>query len=842
MKLSKYIWLAALPMLFTACQEDIQVEQSQKQGIYTLSCAMAGPDSRAQVMLGNQKDNVEYFQWNEGDKLNVIQQDAASTKLIQHEFSISEDYSNDYPTRTADFITTNPLTSINPFVAFYPNVGITTNTNDRIKIKLDNTITDYSDESWTAYFNKNMFMIGEGVVNDQMEPTNVTFKHLCSMFRITYTNQTTEDKVLKGILTDAPYCHTMEYRLFYAEVNAFQQGWEASGKVGLNFSNDVTIAPNESKDFYILFFPYSPYHASELMTKVGVKYANSRENYTPTYKEAKKTDLPVFAAGTRYWFKISETENGLVWDDTSQAQTVLLPNPELSMALQDMYGEENVVLMPNGHGVMKKEFADALTVLDFSGYENQKNITSLKGIDVFSNLEELYCSDSSLTGELKFYNRKLRRLDVSSNNLTYIEVNDLSELEYLNCSNNPNLGNGIIIAGTRLKELIFHHTGANNQAFIMQNYDVSTIENFDCGDNKFKSLDFTGYSSLKSVHASCNQLTSDKFVLPASETLIWLDLTLNSNITYIDLTQYPNLEYFYNQQNNVETLDVSKCPNLYLLYTNGNRMQELDLTQNKKLEHLFCDGQQNDIVLKLKLPEELMDRWNNEWKDSFYNVQLDESTSGGDSEETITIENPSFAQELKNQFGDDVTLQDGKAIMLKSFVESKDELWFWGVQSLTSLEGIKNFTNLQKLVLVYHNVSSLDVSGLKSLKVLECWEGTLESLDITGCTALEELYCQKNKLLSLDLTGCTNITKLNCEDNKLTSLDMTGCTKEEIDLLCGNQGAKIDEEITITVKLTEAMMDYWKKYLHDAGNNSVRVSIEGLEDSVVAPSIGKENW
>ena len=94
----------------------------------------------------------------------------------------------------------------------------------------------------------------------------------------------------------------------------------------------------------------------------------------------------------------------------------------------------------------------------------------------------------------------------------------------------------------------------------------------------------------------------------------------------------------------------------------------------------------------------------------------------------------------------------------------------------------------------------------------------------------------------MDLTGCTNITKLNCEDNKFTSLDMTGCTKEEIDLLCGNQGAKIDEEITITVKLTEAMMDYWKKYLHDAGNNSVRVSIEGLEDSVVAPSIGKENW
>lgn len=622
MKLNKYIWLAALPMAFTACQTDKLVEQSQEQGVYTLSCAMAGPDSRAQVMLGNSKDNVEYFQWNEGDKLNVIQQDAASTKLIQHEFSISEDYKNDSPTRTATFTTTNPLTSKNKFVAYYPNVGIVANTQDRVKIKLDNTIADYSEASWTAYFNKNMFMVGSGIVNDQFEPTEVSFRHLCSMFRITYTNQTAEDKLLKSILTDAPYCHTMEYRLFYDGVDVFQQGWEALGHVGLNFSNDVTIAPGESKDFYILFFPNSPYHASDLMTKVGVKYSNSRESYTPTYKEAKKTDLPVFAAGTRYWFKISETDNGLVWDDTSDVQTVLLPNRELSIALQDMYGEDNVNLMPNGHGVMKKEFADSLTVLNLSVYENKKNITSLKGVDVFSNLEELYCNDASLAGELKFYNRKLRRLDVSENDLTYIEVNDLSELEYLNCGYNPNLGNGIIIAGTRLKELIFCSTGANNQAFIMQNYDVSTIENFDCGNNKFTSLDFTGYDSLKYLHASSNQLTSESFVLPATDKLIWLDLTFNKDITSIDLTQYPNLEYFYNQQNNVTSLDVTKCPKLYLLFTNGNKLSELDLSQNNELQLLFCDGQQDDIVLKLKLPEHLMDKWNNEWKDSFTRVEL----------------------------------------------------------------------------------------------------------------------------------------------------------------------------------------------------------------------------
>ena len=110
--------------------------------------------------------------------------------------------------------------------------------------------------------------------------------------------------------------------------------------------------------------------------------------------------------------------------------------------------------------------------------------------------------------------------------------------------------------------------------------------------------------------------------MPATDKLIWLDLTFNKDITSIDLTQYPNLEYFYNQQNNVTSLDVTKCPNLYLLFTNGNKLSELDLSQNEKLQLLFCDGQQDDIVLKLKLPEHLMDKWNNEWKDSFTRVEL----------------------------------------------------------------------------------------------------------------------------------------------------------------------------------------------------------------------------
>ena len=42
MKLNKYIWLAAMPMLFAACQNDTLDEGlQQKDGIYTLSGKMS---------------------------------------------------------------------------------------------------------------------------------------------------------------------------------------------------------------------------------------------------------------------------------------------------------------------------------------------------------------------------------------------------------------------------------------------------------------------------------------------------------------------------------------------------------------------------------------------------------------------------------------------------------------------------------------------------------------------------------------------------------------------------------------------------------------------------------
>ena len=70
MNIKKYSWLAALPMIFTACQDDVLVEnQPQGQMIYSLSANVNGGNakSRAQIQLNNPLSGEEFFYWNEKD-------------------------------------------------------------------------------------------------------------------------------------------------------------------------------------------------------------------------------------------------------------------------------------------------------------------------------------------------------------------------------------------------------------------------------------------------------------------------------------------------------------------------------------------------------------------------------------------------------------------------------------------------------------------------------------------------------------------------------------------------------------------------------------------------------
>ena len=94
-------------------------------------------------------------------------------------------------------------------------------------------------------------------------------------------------------------------------------------------------------------------------------------------------------------------------------------------------------------------------------------------------------------------------------------------------------------------------------------------------------------------------------------------------------------------------------------------------------------------------------------------------------------------------------------------------------KNIANLKGIEYFTELTKLVCVYNQLASLDVSHNTALTDLRSYDNLLTSLDVSQNIALTALDCGFNQLTSLDVSHNTALIYLVCCGNQLTSLDIS---------------------------------------------------------------------
>lgn len=320
MNLKKYIWLAALPIAFTACQDEVLVENhNSEQGITTLFGIMDDglSDSRAQIALGNNNTKTEKFMWNVGDKFTLFQtwQEGAESLLYSiHPFTISNDYTYDKYGSKGAFSTDEPLVDGRNYVAFYPTeslVGEEANPNGYVSFGISDEIKDNTSDAWVKYFNENMFMQSIGTVAEGRR--DLYFNHLCGIIRITYTNATKVDHELKGIYVNGSLGVHRQFNLSEPNDNT---GDGNSLRHGVEFTDKAIVKAGESEDFYILFFPptiYGTVTTIEPMTEIFVDYDVAGENNhlssTPEQYQGKKFSYKGFEAGKCYWFKISGVGN-----------------------------------------------------------------------------------------------------------------------------------------------------------------------------------------------------------------------------------------------------------------------------------------------------------------------------------------------------------------------------------------------------------------------------------------------------------------------------------------------------------------------------------------------------
>ena len=94
---------------------------------------------------------------------------------------------------------------------------------------------------------------------------------------------------------------------------------------------------------------------------------------------------------------------------------------------------------------------------------------------------------------------------------------------------------------------------------------------------------------------------------------------------------------------------------------------------------------------------------------------------------------------------------------------------------ISDLKGIGYFDKITSLQCQNNDLSSLDLSRNRELRILYCYNNSLGSLDLSRNTKLTALECYNNSISSLDLKNNTNMVDLDLRNNKLTKLDLSSC-------------------------------------------------------------------
>lgn len=128
-----------------------------------------------------------------------------------------------------------------------------------------------------------------------------------------------------------------------------------------------------------------------------------------------------------------------------------------------------------------------------------------------------------------------------------------------------------------------------------------------------------------------------------------------------------------------------------------------------------------------------------------------------------------IAKDLANNYfkidlNEDGEIQESEALQVSSLDVSKS--------SISSLEGIKSFTNIQFLLCFQNQITSLDLSGLTNIQDLNFSNNQITSFDPTTLTNIISLACDFNQLTALDINNLPNLVFLGCANNQLTSLNI----------------------------------------------------------------------
>jgi len=267
-----------------------------------------------------------------------------------------------------------------------------------------------------------------------------------------------------------------------------------------------------------------------------------------------------------------------------------------------------------GNGISNDDYVttsniDTVTILNIMYFLYPSDLT---GIEDFTLLEQLDCSQLQLTSldlsqntaltDLICWGNQLTTVNISNNSalinldcqwnqLTSLDVSNNTALEYLNCNGNE-LASLDVSNNTVLVEL---HCGdefsGGNQ---LANLDVSQnilLTHLSVGDNQLTSLDVSSNTNLISLICNQNWVLSSLDV--SNNTLLNYFVCYDNQLTTLDLSNNIALTYLMCQDNQIQgALDLSGCNDLIEFNCGDNQLTSLDVRNGNNTNFIFfrCRG------------------------------------------------------------------------------------------------------------------------------------------------------------------------------------------------------------------------------------------------------------
>ena len=275
----------------------------------------------------------------------------------------------------------------------------------------------------------------------------------------------------------------------------------------------------------------------------------------------------------------------------------------------------------NGDGALSSEEIKAVTTIDIDGkkrwnYQEMRYeiISDLSGLEIFTSLVNLNCSNNALTALDITPFKLLEKLECSNNKLTTLDASSCPELVYLDCSrNNINSLNVISCKNleyldcgdNKLSALDVHKLNALTYVDCRYNY-IATLNTAQCSSlttffylqNSLVSLDVSECTALTSLKCQGyhDSLFEERYCdlialnVRGCTALQDLDCKYNS-ITKLEVINCATLISLDCSNNLLTSLDINGCTELITLNCSYNKLNTLDLSDCSSLTRLTCRNQ-----------------------------------------------------------------------------------------------------------------------------------------------------------------------------------------------------------------------------------------------------------